>query len=227
MWELTDLAEGKNTIGLKWVFKTKYNADGSIQKHKTRLVAKGHSQLQGVDLKETLSPVARFEIVRTFLALRAQLKWPIYQFDVKSAFLNGELEEEVYVGQPEGFVVKGSEDKVYRLKKALYGLRHAPWAWYSKIDHYFQQNGFQRSECELTLYLMREGNPNLLPVCLYVDDTIYMSSSPSLIDEFKNGMMNMFEMTDFGLLRYFLRLEIKQGEDGVFVSLRKYVKKPT
>ena len=131
-WMLEDLPENKSAIGLKWVFKTKYNADGSVQKHKARLVVKGYAQQQGIDYEETFSPVARFETVRMFLALAAHLKWPIYQLDVKSAFLNGDLEEEVYVVQPEGFVVEGMEDKVYRLKKALYGLKQAPRAWYSK-----------------------------------------------------------------------------------------------
>jgi len=99
------------------VFTTKYHADGSIQKHKARLVIKGYSQQEGIDYEETFSPVARFETVRTFLALAAQLSWLVYQFDAKSAFLNGDLEEEVYVSPPEGFVISGQEDKVYRLKK--------------------------------------------------------------------------------------------------------------
>ena len=141
--DLVNLPEGKKAIGLKWVFRTKYHADGSIQKHKARLVAKGYSQQQGIDFDETFSPVARFETVRTFLALAANLNWPVYQFDVKSAFLNGDLEEEVYVSQREGFVVNGKEDKVYGLKKALYGLKQASRAWYFKIDLYFQENGFE------------------------------------------------------------------------------------
>lgn len=108
-WELTKLPPGKQVIGLKWVFKTKIASDGSIQKYKARLVAKGYAQKQGIDFEETFSPVAHFEIVRIVLALAAQLQWPVYQFDVKSAFLNGDLVEEVYVAQPEGFVVKGKK----------------------------------------------------------------------------------------------------------------------
>ncbi|KAF3622046.1 hypothetical protein FXO38_31523 [Capsicum annuum] len=127
-WDLVNLLEGKKAIGLKWVFRTKYHADGSIQKHKARLVAKGYSQQQGIDFNETFSHVARFETVRTFLALAGKLNWPVYQFDVKSSFLYGDLEEEVYVSQPEGFVVNGKEDKFYRLKKAPYGLKQAPRA---------------------------------------------------------------------------------------------------
>ena len=113
-----------------------YHADGTIQKHKTRLVAKGYSQKQGIDFEETFSQVAHFETIRTFLAFATQLNWYVYQFDVKSAFLNGALEEKVYVGQLKGFV-SFDENKVYRLKKALYGLKQAPRTWYKKVDSYF------------------------------------------------------------------------------------------
>nr|GMD05942.1 Retrovirus-related Pol polyprotein from transposon TNT 1-94 [Ipomoea batatas] len=193
-WKLVDLPEGKKAIGLKWVFRTKYHADGSVQKHKARLVAKGYAQ-----------------------------GWPIFQFDVKSAFLNGELKKEVFVAQPEGFVVKDGENKVYMLQKALYGLKQAPRAWYNKIDSYFLENGFERSENESTLYLKKQGN-EFLAVCLYVDDMIYMGSCESIIAEFKSSMMKKFEMTDMGLLHYFLGLEIKQGTDGIFLSQRKFAK---
>jgi len=145
--------------------------------------------------------------VRTLLALAAQLSWPVYQFDVKSAFLNGDLEEEVYVAQPEGFVVSEQESKVYRLKKALYGLKQAPRAWYSKINSYLQENGFERSKNEPTLYVKKRGKADFLVMCLYVDDMIYMGSCESLIAEFKSFMMKNIEMTDLGLLHYFLGLE--------------------
>ncbi|KAA0050371.1 Retrovirus-related Pol polyprotein from transposon TNT 1-94 [Cucumis melo var. makuwa] len=124
-WKMVDLSEEKNAIGLKWVYKTKFATYGSLEKHKARLVAKGYAQQHGIDFEEIFSPVARFETVRIVLALAAQQQWSIYQFDVKSAFLNGELQEEVYVEQPEGFVKKDSEEKVYKLTKALYGLKQA------------------------------------------------------------------------------------------------------
>lgn len=206
-WELVDLPEGKQAIGLKWIFKTKYHADGSIERHKARLVAKGYAQTYGIDYEDTFSPVARFETVRSFLAFAAHMKLPVFQFDVKSAFLNGELLEEVYVSQPEGFIINGKEEKVYKLKKALYGLKQAPKAWYNKIDTHFCSNGYVRSENEPTLYLKKEGT-DFLMICLYVDDIIYMGSSSALINKFKAGMMKMFEMTDLGKLHYFLGLEV-------------------
>lgn len=155
-WVLTDFPTDKFSIGLKWVFKTKYNADGSVQKYKARLVAKGYSQQQGIDFQDTFSPVARFETVRTYLALAAQLHWHVYHLNVNPVFLNGELEEEVYVIQPEGFIVQGKEEKVYRLVKALYRLKQALRAWYSKIDSFFQENGFQKSENDPTLYVKKK-----------------------------------------------------------------------
>ena len=185
-------------------------------------MAKGYSQVQAVDFDETYSPVARFETVRVFLALAAQLQLPVYQFDVKSAFLNGTLEEEVYVSQPEGFVIFGSEDKVYRLIKALYDLKQSPRTWYSKIDAFFHESGFIRSENEPTLYMKRQSDGEFLVVCLYVDDMIYMGSCESIINEFRSSMMAKFEMTDLGLLQYFLGLEVKQNEEGIFVCQKKF-----
>ncbi|KAL4379304.1 hypothetical protein GQ457_02G028610 [Hibiscus cannabinus] len=163
-WELVGVPECKNVVGLKWVFRTKYNADGSIQKHKARLVAKGYSQQQGIEFDETYSLVARLGTVRVVLALDAQLQLSVYQFDVKYAFLNDNLVEEVYVSQLPGFVVSGNENKVYRLRKALNRLKQAPRAWYNKIDSFFQNNGFVRSENEPTLYLKKKGDDGIF-VC--------------------------------------------------------------
>ena len=151
--------------------------------------------------------MACFRTVRIFLALAAQFKWPVFQFDVKSAFLNGELDEEVFVLQPKGYVISGQENKVYELRKALYGLKQAPRAWYKKIDTFFTENGFERSANEPTLYFKKQDD--FLVVCLYVDDIIYMGSSESLVADFKSCMMKIFEMTNLGLLHYFIGLEVK------------------
>ncbi|PKA48313.1 Retrovirus-related Pol polyprotein from transposon TNT 1-94 [Apostasia shenzhenica] len=221
-WALTDLPEGKAAIGLKWVFRVKYNVDGSVHKYKARLVVKGYAQQAGIDYFETFSPVARMETIRTVLSLAAHYNWNVYQFDVKSAFLNGDLFEDVYVEQPQGFIIQGKQDKVYKLKKALYGLKQAPRAWYEKIDSYFCSNGFQRSESEPTLYVKKGGMSHILIVCLYVDDIIYTSSSSTFLNGFKEKMKHEFEMTDLGLLHYFLGLEIKQTSKGIFLSQEKY-----
>ncbi|KOM41011.1 hypothetical protein LR48_Vigan04g120900 [Vigna angularis] len=128
-WELVDLPSNKRPIALKWVYKSKINPQGVVIRHKARLVAKGFLQKAGVDYGEVFAPVARVETIRLVVSLATKFHWSLHQLDVKSAFLNGRLEEEVYVVQPLGFEVKGQHDKVYKLRKALYGLKQAPRAW--------------------------------------------------------------------------------------------------
>ena len=125
-WDLVKLPDDKQPIGCKWLFKLKFRADGSIDKHKARLVAKGYSQIEGFDFEETFAPIAKLNTIRMIIALATKHHWKIHQLDVKSPFLNGDLKEEVYLVQPEGFVKKGEEHLVCRLKKALYGLKQAP-----------------------------------------------------------------------------------------------------
>ena len=152
-WDLVELPKGKEVIEVKWVYKTKSNAEGKIERHKARLVVKGYKQQYGRNYEETFTPVARMETVRAVLSIAAQNKWKVYQMDVKSAFLNGVLIEEVYIEQPLGYEKKGQEHKVGRLKKALYGLKQTPRAWYSRIDSYLLEKGFEKCEGEPTLYI--------------------------------------------------------------------------
>ncbi|KAL0300303.1 UNVERIFIED_CONTAM: Retrovirus-related Pol polyprotein from transposon RE2 [Sesamum angustifolium] len=220
-WELANRPKDKGVIGVKWIYKTKLNADGSIQKHKARLVAKGYSQLPGIDYTVTFAPVARLDTIRALIAIAANKKWKIYQMDVKSAFLHGYIDEEIYVEQPQGFIAKGSEEKVLRLKKALYGLKQAPRAWCSRIDKYFMDRGFQRSLSEPTLYIKSQGNDKLI-VSLYVDDLIYTGNNEKMIQYIKEDMMKRFEMSDLGLMHFFLGIEINQEKEGIFICQRKY-----
>jgi hypothetical protein len=149
---LTDLPMGTRTIGLKWVFKIKKNPDGSINKSKARLVAKGYVQRQGIDYEEVFAPVTRIETVHLLIALAASEGWEMHHLDVKSAFLHGELIEDVYVNQPEGFEKVGHEHKVYKLKKALYGLKQAPRAWNTKLDKSLKMLKFQRCAHDQAVY---------------------------------------------------------------------------
>jgi len=221
-WELTQLPEGHKTIGVKWVYKTKLKENGEIDKHKARLVAKGYKQEFGVDYKEVFSPVARMDTIRLVLAMAAQNSWSIFQLDVKSAFLHGKLEEQVYIDQPPGYVKLGAEDKVYKLKKALYGLKQAPRAWYSRIEAYFLREGFQKCPHEHTFFVKTE-NGKMLIVCLYVDNLIYTGNNYAMFEKFKESMMIEFEMTDLRMMHYYLGLEVVQSTTCIFISQKKYV----
>ncbi|KAG8489409.1 hypothetical protein CXB51_017388 [Gossypium anomalum] len=224
-WELVNRPENRKVIGVKWVFRTKTNSDGSLNKHKARLVVKGYSQQQGVDFFETFAPVARLDTIRLLFALTAQKQWKVHQLDVKLAFLKGFLKEEIFIEQPEGFEVSGEEHKVYRLKKALYGLKQAPRAWYDRIDAYLSRLGFTKSISEPTLYVKKDEKETLLIVSLYVDDLLVTGSKDELIEDFKKQMQDIFEMTDLGLMTYFLGMEVNQGEQGIFISQQAFALK--
>jgi hypothetical protein len=221
-WELTELPIGSRVIGVKWVYKTKLNEKGEVDKYKARLVAKGYSQQYGVDYAEVFAPVARLDTIQVVISLAAQKGWIIYQLDVKSAFLNGELNEEVFVTQPPGYEKTGHEYKVYKLKKALYGLKQAPRAWYSRIETYFLSAGFKKCPYEHTLFIKTTDGGTTLFVCLYVDDLIFTGNDAAMFKDFKQSMMNEFEMTDLGKMKYFLGIEVLQRPDGVFIGQRKY-----
>ena len=162
------------------------------------------------------------ETIRLVAALAVQKGWTIYQLDVKSAFLHGELNEVVFVEQPCGYVQKGNEQKVYRLKKELYGLKQAPRAWYSRIEAYFMKEGFEKCDYEHTLFIKTSKEGKVLIVSLYVDDLIFTGNDELMFTEFKNSMKHEFDMTDLGKMRYFLGLEVLQRSDGVFISQKKY-----
>lgn len=223
-WYLVDLPTGKKLIGLKWVFKVKKDSEGRIVKYKARLVARGFVQKQGIDFEEVFAPVARLDTIRLIIALAAQRNWEIHHLDVKSAFLNGELSEEVYVSQPEGFVVKGKEHKVYKLSKALYGLRQAPRAWNIRLDKSLKSIGFERCSHDQAVYT-RNKKGCLLIVGVYVDDLIVTGSSEREISEFKEQMMKEFEMSDLGLLAYYLGIEVSQKKEGVLLKQTTYAKR--
>ena len=174
-------------------------------------MAKGYAQCEGVDFEEVFAPVARIETVRLLLALAARCGWRVHHMDVKSAFLNGDLVEEVYVQQPPGFVVENGNGKVLKLKKALYGLRQAPRAWNARLDKELLKLGFVRNPLEHAVYRRAE-NKGFLLVGVYVDDLIITGTSQESIDAFKKQMMSTFSMSDLGLLSYYLGMEVNQRE---------------
>ena len=223
-WTLVDLPQGVKPIGLKWIFKLKKNSDGSINKHKARLVAKGYVQQHGVDYDEVFAPVARIETIRLLISLAAANGWEIHHLDVKTAFLHGELLEEVYVMQPEGFEIKGSEGKVYKLHKALYGLKQAPRAWNAKLNKTLLELKFSRCLKEPSVY-RKTINGDLLCVAVYVDDLFVTGTNMRVIDNFKQEMATKFEMSDLGKLSYYLGIEVNQHEDGITLNQSRYALK--
>ena len=152
VWEIVSRPDGKSVVTSKWIFKIKHAANGSIEKYKAKFLARGFSQKEGVDYDETFAPVARYTSIRTIIALASAMRLRLHQMDVKTAFLNGEIEEEVHVEQPDGFVVHGKESDVCRLKKALYGLKQAPRAWYGRIDGFLVRLGFTKNVADSNLY---------------------------------------------------------------------------
>lgn len=162
------------------------------------------------------------DTVRMIIAVAAQRGWGIYQPDVKSSFLHGELKEDVFVEQPQGYEVAGKKGMVYKLHKALYGLKQAPRAWFSRIEAYFVKEGFVSSSSEQTLFIKQKGG-KILIVSIYVDDLLFTSNDEELLNEFKRSMKDEFDMTDLGKMRYFLGIEMMQKADGIFICQRKYV----
>ena len=222
-WELVPRPANKNVIGTKWVFRNKLNEDGKVVRNKARLVCKGYAQVEGIDFEETFAPVARLEAIRMFLAFAVYKDFTVYQMDVKSAFLNGKIKEEVYIEQPDGFQLGENPNLVCKLKKALYGLKQAPRAWYSRLDTYLQQQGFRKGMVDSNLYIKSE-KANQLIVVVYVDDIIFGGSKNELCKNFADNMQTEFEMSMIGELAFFLGLQINQLKNGMFISQTKYVK---
>lgn len=223
-WDLTTLPPGEKVIGLKWVFKLKKDADGKIVKHKARLVAKGYVQKRGVDYDEVYAPVTRLETVRLLLALSAKKNWEVHHLDVKTAFLNGEIKEDVYVSQPEGFEKTGKEHLVYKLKKALYGLRQAPRAWYAKLNSCLENFGFLRCPYEPAVYTRMEQGEVLI-IAVYVDDLLVTGSCIDVIEKFKREMNQKFQMSDMGKLSYYLGIEVEQRDNCIVLKQSGYARK--
>jgi transposase InsO family protein len=220
VWEIVPRPKNKDVVSSRWLFKIKDAVDGSIEKYKARFVARGFSQKEGIDYEETFAPMARYTLIRTIIALAAKMKWKLHQMDVKTAFLNGVIEEEVYIEQPQGFEVEDRKSHVYRLKKALYGLKQAPRAWYGRIDSFLTSLGFTKSKADSNIYFKIMDNEPVI-LLLYVDD-LFLIGKENLITESKNRLASEFEMKDLGLMHYFLGLEVWQSPERIFLNQGKY-----
>ncbi|GJT33035.1 putative ribonuclease H-like domain-containing protein [Tanacetum coccineum] len=209
-------------IRTKWVYRNKKDERGVVVRNKARLVAQGYRQEEGIDYDEVFAPVARIEAIRIFLAFASYMGFIVYQMDVKSAFLYGTIDEEVYVSQPPGFVDPKFPKKVYKVVKALYGLHQAPRAWYATLSTFLLKSGYRRGTIDKTLFIKKNKNDIML-VQVYVDDIIFGSTKKSWCDEFEALMKSRFQMSSMGELTFFLGLQVQQKEDGIFISQDKYV----
>jgi hypothetical protein len=221
VWHLVPRSN-QNVVGTKWVFRNKQDEHGVVTRNKARLMAKGYSQVEGLDFDETYAPVARLESIRILLAYGTYHCFKLYQIDVKSAFLNGPIKEEVYVEQPPGFEDSEYPNYVYKLSKALYGLKQAPRAWYECLRYFLITNGFKVCKADPTLFTKTIAKD--LFVCqIYVDDIIFGSTNKSTCEDFSRIMIQNFEMSMMGELKYFLGFQIKQLQDVTFISQTKYI----
>ena len=201
VWDLVELPKGCKRVGCKWVFKTKRDSIGNIERYKARLVAKGFTQKDGIDYKETFSPVSKKDSLRIIMALVAHYDLELHQMDVKTAFLNGNLEEEIYMDQPEGFSVKGKEHMVCKLKKSIYGLKQASRQWYLKFNDTIASFGFQENTVDRCIYMKVSGSKFIFLV-LYVDAILLATNDLGLLHQTKKYLSQNFEMKDMGEATY-------------------------
>ena len=224
VWELIELPEGHRPIGCKWVYKTKRDHKGKIEKFKARLVAKGFTQREGVDYEATFSPVSSKDSFRVIMALVAHFDMELHQMDVKIAFLNGDLNEEVYMMQPEGFVANDSGTLVCRLKKSIYGLKQASRQWYLKFHSVVASYGFVENKVDQCIYCKVSGRKFIFLI-LYVDDILLASSGLGLLHETKRMLSKNFDMKDLGEASFVLDIEIHRNRSRGLLGLsqRAYV----
>ena len=224
-WEITERPYGCKPLGCKWVFKKKLSPDGTIEKYKARPLAKGYAQKAEEDFFDTYSPVARLTTIRVLLSLAASHRLLVHQMDVKTTFLNGELDEEIYMDQPDGFVVPGQEAKVCKLLKYLYGLKQAPKQWHEKFERTLTAAGFVVNESDKCVYYRYGGGEGVI-LCLYVDDILIFGTNLDLIKEVKDFLSHCFEMKDLGVADVILNIKLLRDCDGGITLLQShYVEK--
>ncbi|KAL3613382.1 hypothetical protein CASFOL_042795 [Castilleja foliolosa] len=226
VWDLVPLPEGKKPIGCKWIFKTKRDSKGNVERYKARLVAKGFTQKEGIDFTETFSPVSSKDSLRIMMALVAHFDLELHQMDVKTAFLNGDIDETIYMVQPENFVFGDSKQMVCKLKKSIYGLKQASRQWYHKFHQVIISFGFEKNIVEDCAYLKFSGS-NFVLMVLYVDDILLAANNKEMLYETKKFLSNNFEMKDLGEASFVLGIQIHRDRSrGILgLSQKSYIEK--
>jgi hypothetical protein len=224
-WEVVERPYGCKPIGSKWVFKKKLIPNGTIERYKARLVIKGYSQKEGEDFFDTYSHVARLTTIRVVLFLVASHGLLVHQMDVKTTFLNRELDEEIYMEQPARFVANGQEGMVCKLLKSLYGLKQTPKQWHEKFDRTLTSASFVVNEADKCVYYRYGGGKGVI-LCLYVDDIRILGMSLDVIKETKDFLSNNFEMKDLGETDVILNIKLlREGNGRVTLVQSHHVEK--
>lgn len=228
-WELVPPPDDANIVGSKWVFKVKRKANGEVDRYKARLVAQGYTQTYGIDYEEVFSPVARYSSIRTLLALANSHDLEIHQMDVTTAFLNGSLEHDIYMKQPENFVDPEHPDHVCKLKRSIYGLKQSARCWNQTIDTFLMKNGYRKSSADSCIYIksvkQENGFISFVILAVYVDDIIPVSNDSEMLRLEKQLLSNEFQMVDQGELQFILGMSIKRDREKktLFISQEKYL----
>lgn len=221
-WDLHSSVHAASVVGCKWVFTIKRKADGSVDRFKARLVAKGFTQQHGLDYQYTYSPVVKPATIRLVLSVAISNQWPIRQFDVNHAFLQGKLDETVYMMQPLGFINQDNPKAVCKLNKAIYGLKQAPRAWYNELKRFLLSSGFRNSLADASLFIYNQ-NGTLLYMLVYVDDIVLTGNNTQQMERFIQALSTRFSLKDLGSLSYFLGIEAHRTSHGLLLTQRCYI----
>ena len=224
-WDVVPKPPDANIVSCKWVFKTKRNAEGNVERHKARLVARGFSQKYGTDYDEVFAPVVRQTTFRTLLTVASYKNMTIKHFDAKTAFLNGLLKEKIFMQQPEGYIISGKEDYVCRLNKGIYGLKQAAKIWNDQLDNLLKTYGFTQSKTDSCLYT-KLTEDEIIYLIIYVDDILIAAKSEEKINEVANFLMEQFNLVDLGNLKHYLGIEVSRNKDGFYcIKQNNYIDK--
>ena len=221
-WELLNLPSGKKPVGCRWVYTIKCKSDGSLERYKARLVAKGYTQTHGIDYQETFAPVAKMNTVRVLISLAVNLDWELLQYDIKNAFLYGELKEEIYMQIPPGYENESTRGKVCRLKKSIYGLKQSPRAWFGKFSQVLKGLGFRQCNGDHTLFFRHFPQGGVVLLIVYVDDIIITGNRTAEIKELEHELSRQFTVKSLGPLKYFLGMEFARSSKGILMTQQKY-----
>ena len=224
-WELVERPKDKNFITCKWIFKVKRNADGTVNRYNARFVAQGYSQEEGMDYDDTFSPVARYSSIQSLLAIANQLNLEVHQIYVKTAYLNGDLEHEMYKEQPDGYVDKRQKDLICRLRKSLYGLKQSARCWNITMDNFLKASGYVQSNADLCIYFKAENRDGkkecLMLIALYVDDIALATNDNTMLEGEKRLLKEKFEMEDRGEIHYCLGMSIKRDRASKILKINQ------